>query len=146
MNQQLDLVLHTYDLELTIDEQTQIQDTICYYCDSNQEWMSSSEDGNKEHKIADQILNLPFSSHHTETITFTSDQIYCINHALNQKEELWSGDNEGFKSHACQLKRSQTAFKTYYQTECTLNKYGPHYEYCEMMLKKDRLKWLDKAI
>ena len=30
MNQQLELVLHTYDLELTIDEQTQVQDTICY--------------------------------------------------------------------------------------------------------------------
>ena len=34
MNQQLDLVLHTYYLELTIDEQTQIQDTISYYCDT----------------------------------------------------------------------------------------------------------------
>tara|TARA_R100001509_G_C4754019_1_gene177387 strand:+ start:44 stop:412 length:369 start_codon:yes stop_codon:yes gene_type:complete len=97
MTEQLELVLHKYDLELTIDEQTELVDLITYYCDSNQEWMSSSEDGIKEHKIADQILNLPFSSHHTETITFTSDQIYCINHALNQKEELWSGDDEGFK-------------------------------------------------
>ena len=97
MTEQLELVLHKYDLELTIDEQAELVDLITYYCDSNQEWMSSSEDGIKEHKIADQILNLPFSSHHTETITFTSDQIYCINHALNQKEELWSGDNEGFK-------------------------------------------------
>ena len=84
MTEQLELVLHKYDLELTIDEQTELVDLITYYCDSNQEWMSSSEDGIKEHKIADQILNLPFSSHHTETITFTSDQIYCINHALNQ--------------------------------------------------------------
>ena len=32
-------------------------------------------------------------------------------------------DKEGFESHACQLKRSQDAFKTYYQTECTWNKY-----------------------
>ena len=55
-------------------------------------------------------------------------------------------DKEGFESHACQLKRSQTAFKTYYQTECTWNKYGLHYLYCEMMLKKDRLKWLDKTL
>ena len=55
-------------------------------------------------------------------------------------------DKEGFESHACQLKRSQAAFKTYYQTECTWNKYGPHYPYCEMMLKKDRLKWLDKTL
>ena len=97
MTEQLELVLHTYDLELTVDEQAELVDLITYYCDSNQEWMSSSEGGIKEHKIADQILNLPFSSHHTETITFTSDQIYCINHALNEKEELWNGDNEGFK-------------------------------------------------
>ena len=55
-------------------------------------------------------------------------------------------DKEGFESHACQLKRSQTAFKTYYQTECTWNKYDPHYQYCEMMLKKDRLRWLDKTL
>ena len=55
-------------------------------------------------------------------------------------------DKEGFESHVCQLKRSQTAFKTYYQTECTWNKYGPHYEYCEMMLKKSRLEWLDKSM
>ena len=55
-------------------------------------------------------------------------------------------DKEGFKSHACSLKRSQEAFKTYYQTECTWNKYGTMYSYCEMMLKKDRLKWLDKTL
>ena len=36
--------------------------------------------------------------------------------------------------------------KAYYQTECTWNKYGPHYQYCEMMLKKDRLRWLDKTL
>ena len=68
--------------------------------------------------------------------------------SLIQKKISSKGDcdNEGFKSHACQLKRSQTAFKTYYQTECTWNKYGPHYEYCEMMLKKSRLEWLDKSL
>ena len=55
-------------------------------------------------------------------------------------------DKEGFESHACSLKRSQEEFKTYYQTECTWNKYGPHYPYCEMMLKKDRIKWLDKTL
>ena len=55
-------------------------------------------------------------------------------------------DQEGFESHACSLKRSQEAFKTYYQTECTWNKYGTMYSYCEMMLKKDRLKWLDKTL
>ena len=55
-------------------------------------------------------------------------------------------DKEGFESHACSLKRSQEAFKTYYQTECTWNKYGTIYAYCEVMLKKDRLKWLDKTL
>ena len=54
-------------------------------------------------------------------------------------------DKEGFESHACTLQRSQKAFKTYYQTECNWNKYGTMYSYCEMMLKKDRLKWLDKT-
>ena len=68
--------------------------------------------------------------------------------SLIQKKISSKGDcdKEGFESHACQLKRSQTAFKTYYQTECTWNKYGPHYPYCEMMLKKDRIKWLDKTL
>ena len=55
-------------------------------------------------------------------------------------------DKEGFESLACSLKRSQQAFKTYYQTECNWNKYGTHYPYCEMMLKKDRLNWLDITI
>ena len=54
-------------------------------------------------------------------------------------------DKEGFESHACSLKRSQEAFKTYYQTECTWNKYGTMYSYCEMMLKKDRLRWLENT-
>ena len=68
--------------------------------------------------------------------------------SLIQKKISSKGDcdKEGFESHACQLKRSQTAFKTYYQTECTWNKYGPHYPYCEMMLKKDRIRWLDKTL
>ena len=68
--------------------------------------------------------------------------------SLIQKQITSKGDcdEDGFESHACQLKRSQTAFKTYYQTECTWNKYGPHYEYCEMMLKKNRLEWLDKSL
>ena len=55
-------------------------------------------------------------------------------------------EKEGFESHACSLKRSQEAFKTYYQTECTWNKYGTMYAYCEVMLKKDSLKWLDKTL
>jgi len=55
-------------------------------------------------------------------------------------------DKEGFESHACTLQRSQKAFKNYYQSECNWNKYGTMYVYCEMMLKKDRLKWLDKTL
>ena len=67
---------------------------------------------------------------------------------LMQKKISSKGDcdKEGFESHARSLKRSQEAFKTYYQTECTWNKYGTMYSYCEMMLKKDRLKWLDKTL
>ena len=91
MTKQLELVLHKYDLELTVDEQAELVDLIAYYCDSNESWMSDDEVGIKEREIADQILNLPFSSHHTETITFTSNQIYCINHALDEYEELWGG-------------------------------------------------------
>ena len=55
-------------------------------------------------------------------------------------------DKEGFESHSCSLQRSQEAFKNYYQSECNWNKYGTIYVYCEMMLKKDRLKWLDKTL
>ena len=55
-------------------------------------------------------------------------------------------DKEGFESHACTLERSQQAFKNYYQSECNWNKYGTMYAYCEMMLKKDRLIWLDKTL
>ena len=55
-------------------------------------------------------------------------------------------DKDGFESLACSVKRSQESFKTYYQTECTWNMYGAMYSYCEMMLKKDRLKWLYKTL
>ena len=66
-----------------------------------------------------------------------------IQEKISSKEDC---DKEGFESHACSLKKSQEAFKTYYQTECTCNIYGAMYSYCEMMLKKDSLKWLDKAL
>ena len=65
------------------------------------------------------------------------------------KERISSkGDcqKEGFESLACSLKRSQESFKTYYQTESTWNMYDVMYSYCEIMLKKDRLKWLDKTL
>ena len=68
--------------------------------------------------------------------------------ALIQKKISSKGDcdKEGFESHACTLQRSQKAFKNYYQSECNWNKYGTMYVYCEMMLKKDRLIWLDKTL
>ena len=51
------------------------------------------------------------------------------------------------KSHACSLKRNQSAFNSYVETECVLNKlYGPMPIFCEMMLKEDRLKWLDRTV
>ena len=67
--------------------------------------------------------------------------------SLIQKRISSKGDCEkdGFESLACSVKRSQESFKTYYQTECTWHMYGAMYSYCEMMLKKDRLKWLDKT-
>ena len=68
--------------------------------------------------------------------------------ALIQKRISSKGDcdNDVFESLACSVKRSQESFKTYYQTECTWNMYGAMYSFCEMMLKKDRLKWLDKTL
>ena len=67
---------------------------------------------------------------------------------LIQEKILSKGEceKEGFESHACSLNRSQQAFKNYYQSECNWNKYGTMYVYCEMMLKKDRLKWLYKTL
>ena len=68
--------------------------------------------------------------------------------SLIQKRISSKGDcqKEGFESLACSVRRSQESFKSYYQTECTWNMYGAMYSYCEMMLKKDRLKWLDKTL
>ena len=98
MNQQLDLVLHTYYLELTIDEQTQIQDTIGFYCYSNELWMEEDEEGIKEEKIANQILDLPFSSHQTKVIKFTDKQMDVLISAMSEYQNLWKyGDDKGVK-------------------------------------------------
>ena len=68
--------------------------------------------------------------------------------SLIQKRISSKGDceREGFESLACSVKRSQESFKTYYRSECTWHMYGAMYSYCEIMLKKDRLKWLDKTL
>tara|TARA_E500000331_G_scaffold246721_2_gene237149 strand:- start:2924 stop:3322 length:399 start_codon:yes stop_codon:yes gene_type:complete len=100
MNQQLKLVLHKYYLELTSDEQEEISDLIILYCEFNQSWMDEDYgevEGIQEHKLADQILDLVRQNSKTKTITFNRDQIACINHALDEKEELWGSgyDIEG---------------------------------------------------
>ena len=70
-----------------------------------------------------------------------------IDHLIQEKiSSKGECEKEGFESHSCSLKRSQEAFKTYYQTEYTCNNYGTMNSYYEMMIKKDRLKWLDKTI
>ena len=68
--------------------------------------------------------------------------------SLIQKRISSKGDcqKEGFESLACSVERSQESFKKYYRSECTWNMYGAMYSYCEMMLKKDRLEWLDKTL
>ena len=54
--------------------------------------------------------------------------------------------NQRDGSHSCTLKKSQDAFNKYVDASCEKNKYGLHSIYCEMMLRKDRLKWLDKTL
>ena len=46
---------------------------------------------------------------------------------------------------ACSLNESQDTFNQYVDAKCKKNKYGFHSIYCEMTLKKDRLKWLDET-
>ena len=77
---------------------------------------------------------------------------YCSKKAIEELDNIIKGRiysrgkcNEKYESHACVLKKSQDAFEKYVNATCKENKYGLHYPYCEMMLKKDRLKWLDKT-
>tara|TARA_R100001594_G_scaffold29750_1_gene55422 strand:+ start:3187 stop:3606 length:420 start_codon:yes stop_codon:yes gene_type:complete len=94
---QLELALYKYELELTPKEQGEIDDLIILYCEFNQSWMDEEhgeEEGIKESEFANQILDL-VDSHNTKgaktkTITFTYNQLGCINNALNEKEDLWS--------------------------------------------------------
>ena len=67
-----------------------------------------------------------------------------IKSRLNSKGKCYE-NFEKYGSHACVLKKSQDAFEKYVNATCKENKYGMHSIYCEMMLKKDRLKWLDKT-
>ena len=76
----------------------------------------------------------------------------CSNHAIEKLDVLIKSRisskgkcNERDESHACKLKKSQDPFNKYVDASCKENKYGLHSIYCEMMLKKDRLKWLDNT-
>ena len=80
---------------------------------------------------------------------------FCSNQAIEKLDLLINSrissrgkcyeNFEKYGSHACVLKKSQDAFEKYVNATCKENKYGMHSIYCEMMLKKDRLKWLDKT-
>ena len=77
---------------------------------------------------------------------------FCSNQAIEKLDVLINSRissrgkcNEIYESHACTLKKSQDNFERYVDATCKENKYGLHSIYCEMMLKKDRLKWLDKT-
>ena len=95
MNKQLELRLFLYTLELTPEEQTSLWNFVSFYCETNQSYMEDDEDGIKEFENAENILNIVnFLGKETKIITFSSDEISVINHALNEQEELW-GDKQG---------------------------------------------------
>ena len=81
---------------------------------------------------------------------------FCSNQAIEKLDVLIKSrissrgkcyeNFEKYGSHACVLKKSQDAFEKYVNTACKENKYSLMNPYCEMMLKKDRLKWLDKSL
>ena len=67
---------------------------------------------------------------------------FLIRTRISSKGKCYERD----ESYACTLKKSQDAFNRYVDASCKENKYDLHSIYCEMMLKKDRLKWLDKTL
>ena len=81
---------------------------------------------------------------------------FCSNQAIEKLDVLINSrissrgkcyeNFEKYGSHACVLKKSQDAFEKYVNATCKENKYSLMNPYCEMMLKKDRLKWLDKSL
>ena len=74
-------------------------------------------------------------------VWFCSNQaIVKLDVLINSKISSIEKCNELEDSHACILKKSQDAFNKYVDASCKENKYGLHSIYCEMMLKKDRLK------
>ena len=80
-------------------------------------------------------------------VWFCSNQaIVKLDVLINSKISSIEKCNELDDFHACILKKSQYVFNKYVDASCKENKYGLHSIYCEMMLKKDRLKWLDKTL
>jgi len=78
---------------------------------------------------------------------------FCSNQAIVKLDVLINSRisskgkcSERYDSHACILIKSKDAFNKYIDASCKGNKYNLHSIYCEMMLKKDRLKWLDKTL
>ena len=97
MMKQLELRLFLYPLELTPDEQTSLWNCVDFYYESNQSYMHDDEDGIKEYENVENILDMvDFHGKKTKIITFSSDEISVINHALNEQEELW-GDKQGIE-------------------------------------------------
>tara|TARA_A100001391_G_scaffold70772_1_gene45190 strand:+ start:242 stop:610 length:369 start_codon:yes stop_codon:yes gene_type:complete len=97
MIKQLELRLFSYQIELTPDEQTSLWNCVDFYYESNQYYFDDDEDGIKEYENLENILDMvDFYGKKTKTITFSSDEIYVINQALNEQEELW-GDQQGIE-------------------------------------------------
>ena len=99
MNQQLELVLRKYDLELTPDEQVTIWDEVAFYHEVNQSYFDQDEDealGSPQkderliYEIEDLVDSVITKESKTRTITFNEDQLWIIYHALNEKRELYS--------------------------------------------------------
>ena len=63
--------------------------------------------------------------------------VFPLNTENNKKKRIFS---------CLYIKKSQDAFNKYVDASCKENKFGLHLIYCEMMLKKDRLRWLDKTL
>ena len=97
MNQQLDLVLHTYDLELTPDEQATIYDEVSFYHEIHEDYYNQDDDDDdaaEEERLIYEIEDLVDScitkESKTRTITFSEDQLWIIHDVLREKEELYS--------------------------------------------------------
>ena len=106
MNQQLELVLRKYDLELTPDEQVTIWDEVAFYHEVNQSYFDQDEDEalgspQKDERLIYEIENLVDScitkESKTRTITFSEDQLWIIHDVLREKEQLYSSTYDRYQ-------------------------------------------------